>query len=73
MNVGGEYITFQADEEQYNLDTFDACNADANDNQLIYYEWLADMATMSHVTHQREVFTNYTPMGNSSITNMFSI
>ena len=23
---------------------------------------------MSHVTHQREAFTDYTPMGNSSIT-----
>ena len=26
------------------------------------------MATTSHVTHQREAFTNYTPMGHSSIT-----
>ena len=26
------------------------------------------MARMSHVMHQREAFTNYTPMGNSSIT-----
>ena len=28
----GEEITFQADEEQYNFDSFNACNADANDN-----------------------------------------
>ena len=26
------------------------------------------MATMSHVMHQREAFTDYTPMGNSSMT-----
>ena len=68
MNVGEEYVTFEADEEQYNFDTFDACNADANDNRLIYYDWLADTATTSHVMHQREAFIDYTPMGNSSVT-----
>ena len=30
--VGEEYITFQADKEQYNFDTFNAYNADVNDN-----------------------------------------
>ena len=39
-----------------------------NDNWLIYYDWLADMAMTSHIMHQREAFTNYTPMGNSSVT-----
>ena len=66
-NVGEEHITFQADEEQYNFDTFNACNTDMNDNWLIYYDWLADMATTSHIMHQREASTDYTPMGNSSI------
>ena len=68
MNYGQEEITFLADEEHYNFDTFDACNVDANDHWLIYYDWLADTATTSHVTHQREAFTEYTPMGNSSVT-----
>ena len=52
MNCGQEEIAFQADEEHYNFDTFDACNVDVNDHQLIYYDWLADMATTSHVMHQ---------------------
>ena len=26
------------------------------------------MAMTSHIMHQREAFTNYTPMGNSSVT-----
>ena len=51
-----------------NFDTFDACNVDANNHRLIYYDWLADTATTSHITHQREAFTDYTPMGNSFIT-----
>ena len=67
MNYGQEEITFLADEEHYNFDTFDACNID---HQLIYYDWLADTATTSHVTHQREAFTEYTPMGNTSVTDV---
>ena len=63
VNYGEEEITFLADEEHYNFNTFDACNVDVNDHQLIYYDWLADMATTSHVTHQREAFMDYTPMG----------
>ena len=66
-NYGEEEITFQAD-EHYNFNIFYACNIDANDDRLIYYDWLADTATMSHITHQTEAFTNYTPIGNSSIT-----
>ena len=56
------------DNELHNFDTYDACNTDANDERLIYYDWLADTAMTSHITHQREAFTNYTPMGNVSIT-----
>ena len=67
-SVAEEHITFQANEEQYNFDTFDASNTDANDEQLIYYDWLADTATTSHVTHQGHTFIDYTPMGNTSIT-----
>jgi GAG-pre-integrase domain/Zinc knuckle len=67
-SIAEEYIAFQANEEQYNFDTFDACNADANDERLIYYDWLADTATTSHVTHQRDAFIDYTPMGNTSVT-----
>ena len=68
MNYGEEEITFLVDEEHYNFDTSNACNIDVNDHRLIYYDWLADTATTSHVTHQREAFTEYTPMGNSCIT-----
>jgi hypothetical protein len=68
MSVAEEYITFQVNKEQYNFNTFDACDTDANDERLIYYDWLADMATISHITHQKEAFIDYTPMGNTSVT-----
>ena len=32
VNYRVEEITFQADEEHYNFNTFDACNANVNDN-----------------------------------------
>ena len=59
---------FPVEEEMFNFDTYDACNADGNDEQLIFYNWLADSVTTSHVTHQCEAFINYTPLGNSSVT-----
>jgi hypothetical protein len=67
-NVGGEYIAYPVDEELYNFDSYDACNDAIIDERLIYYDWLADSATTSHVTHQREAFITYTPMGNISVT-----
>jgi hypothetical protein len=34
----------------------------------IFYDWLADSATTSHIMHHREAFASYTPLGSSSIT-----
>jgi hypothetical protein len=56
------------EDEAYNFDMYDACNASANDEHLIYYDWLADNATTSHVCCQRDVFTTYNPLGDSSVT-----
>jgi GAG-pre-integrase domain len=42
---------------------YNACNMEGNDEHLILYDWLADSATTSHITHQREAFTLYTPLG----------
>jgi hypothetical protein len=74
-NMGEEHIAFtvneepmDVDEELYNFDTFDECNAGGIDERLVLYDWLADSATTSHITYQREAFTSYTPLGKSSIT-----
>jgi hypothetical protein len=63
-----EHIALVVEEELHNFDTFDACNLGGIDECLIYYEWLADSATTSHITHQQEAFTTYEPLGSSSIT-----
>jgi len=54
--------------EMHNISTYDACNLEGNDEHLIWYDWVADSATMSHITHQREAFINYTPSSNTSVT-----
>jgi hypothetical protein len=66
-----EHIAFVVeleDKESYNFDTYNECNMAGNDKRLILYDWLADSATTSHVTHQCEAFTTYTPMGNAAVT-----
>jgi hypothetical protein len=47
---------------------YKACNSEANDKRLIYYDWLADSAMTSHVTYQRDIFCTYTPIVNSVVT-----
>jgi len=54
--------------EMHNISTYDACNLEGNDECLIWYDWVADSATTSHITHQREAFINYTPSKNASVT-----
>jgi hypothetical protein len=65
-------VTFIAEEtmeeETYNFNTFDVYNTSEIDERLIYYEWLADNATMSHVSCQRDCFTSYTPVQNATVT-----
>lgn len=62
-----EVIAFIVEEETYNFDTYDANNIEGIDECLILYDWLADTATTSHITHHQEAFKTYTPMGNSSV------
>jgi len=56
------------EEELYNFDAFNACNARGNDEHLIYYNWLADSAMTSHSSHQCNTFMTYTSLGNTSVT-----
>lgn len=54
-------ITFTAEEAA------GACNFDqpfdkeGNDERLLFYDWLADSATTSHVTNMRNAFTSFQP------------
>jgi hypothetical protein len=55
------------EDEVHNSDSYDACNVNAIDDHLIYYDWLANNVTTSHVSCQHNTFTQYTPLDNVSV------
>jgi hypothetical protein len=66
-NMVEDKVTFIIDGEAYNFDMYKAYSISAINEHLIYYDWLSDNATMPHVRCQREAFTTYTPLVNTSI------
>jgi hypothetical protein len=67
IKEGVTFIAEEANEEAYNFDMYDVCNASTIDECVIYYDWLADNATTSCVSCQRNTFTSYTPLENISM------
>jgi hypothetical protein len=51
----------------FNLESYDACNSYAMDERVIYYDWLADSASTTHITNQRDAFINYRPLQNAVV------
>jgi hypothetical protein len=47
---------------------YDASKVDGIDERQIWFDWLADTTTTSHVVCQREAFTSYTPVKGDTIT-----
>ena len=43
-------------------------NPNEMDERLIYYNWLADSATTSHVSNAREMFTNFQLLQKAAVT-----
>src|SRR6202034_350244 len=48
--------------------SYQACNYEANDERLIYYDWVADNATSSHIASNRDYFDTYTKIQVSTVT-----
>jgi hypothetical protein len=61
-------IELSVGDEGYNFDTYQACNHEANDECLIYCNWLANNATSSHIASERESFESYTKIWKSTVT-----
>ena len=57
-------ITFTAEEIDgtYNFDSYDPLNAEGNDKCLLFYDWLADSCTTSHIMNMRDAFTTFQPL-----------
>jgi hypothetical protein len=63
-------ITFDASErgQFFNFDNENVANSSINDEHTLYYDWLADSATTSHITNQHDTFVTYEPIQNTLIT-----
>ena len=54
--------------EYYNFDNSpDVVNSSKMDDRLIYYDWVADSMTTSHVANRREIFTTYETLHSTTV------
>jgi hypothetical protein len=62
VTLGG--ITFDALEhgQFFNFNNKNVANSSINDERTLYYDWLANSATTSHITNQCDTFVTYEPI-----------
>jgi len=63
-------ITFDSSEQgqHFNFADYDVTNYSGIDERTLYYDWLADSATTSHIVNQRDIFKTFEPIQNTPIT-----
>jgi hypothetical protein len=68
VTLGG--ITFDTSKcgQFFNFNNENVTNSSINDEHTLYYNWLADSATTSHITNQHNTFMTYEPIQNTPIT-----
>src|ERR1700683_10363 len=62
------HLASSIDDEEHNFDSYQACNYETNDERLIYYDWVADNTTSSHIASERDNFETYTKIQESTVT-----
>ena len=71
-NPKGENPEPSIEDEEHNLDSYQACNYEVNDECLIYYDWVADNTTSSHIASEQNSFETYTKIQKSTVTGVGS-
>ena len=66
--AGPSKLVFDPSEEGINFDDPDVSNSDEFDEHLIFYNWLADSATTSHVCNRRDAFTSFHSLTATKVT-----
>ncbi len=63
-------ITFDASEngQFFNFSNDNVANYSVNDESTLYYDWLADSTTTSHITNRRDTFVTYESIQDTPIT-----
>jgi hypothetical protein len=54
--------------QYFNFHNYDVTNLNGIDERTLYYDWLADSATTSHIVNRHDVFKTYEPIKNTPIT-----
>jgi hypothetical protein len=70
VGEGSSGITFDSSEDGqfFNFDNKNVASYSMNDEPTLYYGWLADSATTSHITNRRDTFIAYEPIKDTPIT-----
>ncbi len=68
VSLGG--ITFDPSEhgQYFNFDNENVTDYNVNDEHTLYYDWLANSVTTSHITNRCNTFVTYVPIQNTLIT-----
>jgi len=68
VSSGG--ITFDPSEhgQYFNFDNKNVADYNENDKHTLYYNWLANSMTTSHITHRHDTFITYVPIQDTLIT-----
>ena len=57
----------------FNFDESDVNNSSEFDSRLLYYDWLGDSATTSHVCNRREAFKTYHPLTGTTVSGVGNV
>jgi hypothetical protein len=70
VNVAPGGIQFDSSEhgQYFNFHNYDVTNFNGIDECTLYYDWLADSATTSHIVNHCDVFKTYESIKNTLIT-----
>jgi len=65
---GGIIFNSSEQGQNFNFKNYDVTNYNGIDECTLYYDWLADSATISHIVNQCDVFKLFNPVNNTPIT-----
>jgi len=74
LNEPSEFVFDDSEEGQFfNFDKSDVNNSSEYDTHLLYYDWLGDSATTSHVSNRREAFKTFHPLSGTKVSGVGNI
>jgi len=72
-NADSSEIILDESEEGFNFDEQNVYNSNEYNPRLIYYDWLGDSATTSHVSNRREAFKTFRPLTDTKVSGVGNV